>query len=190
MSLPRFKKAPKPAQNPDRLNAEYITNNLPQLDLPCGSKVRAQTRALAGFVHVRVCNGVRHLRSARARARALVAGGSAGSYKPSPGFPITRNRAFCGEVAPRRGPHTNVYHVFTRADTGRCTHARKSMHMPAIYTCASTCARARYVTRSILRAFSRQKPTRNSEQCTHAHTHERARAHTHRHARARTNTHI
>ena len=52
VSLPRFKKAPKPAQNPDRLNAEYITNNLPQLDLPCGSKVRAHTRVLTGFVHV------------------------------------------------------------------------------------------------------------------------------------------
>ena len=46
VSLPRFKKQPKPDQNPDRVNAEYITNNLPQLNLPCGTKV-SQSQAIA-----------------------------------------------------------------------------------------------------------------------------------------------
>jgi glutathione S-transferase len=48
VSLPRFKKAPKPASNPDRVNAEYITNNLPQLDLPCGTKL-SQSHAIARY---------------------------------------------------------------------------------------------------------------------------------------------
>lgn len=48
VSLPRFKKAPKPPQNPDRVNAEYITNNLPQLDLPCGAKL-SQSHAIARY---------------------------------------------------------------------------------------------------------------------------------------------
>jgi len=48
VSLPRFKKAPKPEQNPDRVNSEYVTNNLPQLDLPCGTKV-TQSHAIARY---------------------------------------------------------------------------------------------------------------------------------------------
>eukprot|EP00927_Polykrikos_kofoidii_P079917 TRINITY_DN76762_c0_g1_i1.p1 TRINITY_DN76762_c0_g1~~TRINITY_DN76762_c0_g1_i1.p1 ORF type:complete len:285 (-),score=35.58 TRINITY_DN76762_c0_g1_i1:190-999(-) len=48
VSLPRFKKAPKLPQNSDRVNAEYVTNNLPQLDLPCGLKI-SQSHAIARF---------------------------------------------------------------------------------------------------------------------------------------------
>ena len=48
VSLPRFKKTPKLPQNPDRVNAEYVTNNLPQLDLACGTKV-SQSHAIARF---------------------------------------------------------------------------------------------------------------------------------------------
>eukprot|EP00959_Pyramimonas_sp_CCMP1952_P027184 571027-Pyramimonas_sp.AAC.1 len=48
VSLPRFKKIPKPEQNPDRVNSEYVTNNLPQLDLPCGTKV-SQSHAIARY---------------------------------------------------------------------------------------------------------------------------------------------
>jgi glutathione S-transferase len=48
VSLPRFKKAPKPAQNPDRVASEYVTNNLPQLNLPCGTKV-SQSHAIARY---------------------------------------------------------------------------------------------------------------------------------------------
>jgi len=48
VSLPRFKKAPKPAQNLDRVNSEYVTNNLPQLDLPCGTKI-SQSHAIARY---------------------------------------------------------------------------------------------------------------------------------------------
>jgi glutathione S-transferase len=48
VSLPRFKKVPKPEQNPDRVNSEYVTNNLPQLDLPCGAKV-SQSHAIARY---------------------------------------------------------------------------------------------------------------------------------------------
>jgi len=48
VSLPRFRKAPRPAQNPDRLDAEYVTNNLPQLDLPCGTKI-SQSHAIARY---------------------------------------------------------------------------------------------------------------------------------------------
>lgn len=48
VSLPRFKKAPKPAQNPERVNSEFVTNNLPQLDLPCGRKV-SQSHAIARY---------------------------------------------------------------------------------------------------------------------------------------------
>ena len=48
VSLPRFKKAPKPARDPERVNAEYVTNNLPQLNLPCGSRV-TQSHAIARF---------------------------------------------------------------------------------------------------------------------------------------------
>ena len=47
ISLPRFKKAPKSPQNPDRVQAEFVTNNLPQLDLPCGTKV-----SLVGGIHL------------------------------------------------------------------------------------------------------------------------------------------
>jgi len=52
VSLPRFKKDSNntPKQNPDRLesNNEYITNNLPQLDLPCGTRV-SQSHAIARY---------------------------------------------------------------------------------------------------------------------------------------------
>ena len=48
VSLPRFKKTPKPPQNPDRVDAEYVTNNLPQLNLPCGTKV-SQSHAIARY---------------------------------------------------------------------------------------------------------------------------------------------
>lgn len=48
VSLPRFKKAPKPEQNPDRVNSEYVTNNLPQLNLPCGTRV-TQSHAIARY---------------------------------------------------------------------------------------------------------------------------------------------
>lgn len=52
VSLPRFKKDPnnsKPTKNPDRLiKNEYITNNLPQLDLPCGTRV-SQSHAIARY---------------------------------------------------------------------------------------------------------------------------------------------
>ncbi len=47
VSLPRWKKAEKLAQlGPDRINAEYITNNLPQLNLPGGHKI-SQSQAIA-----------------------------------------------------------------------------------------------------------------------------------------------
>merc|ERR1719387_1537567 len=48
VSLPRFKKQERLAQNPDRVNAEYVTNNLPQLNLPCGTKV-SQSHAIARY---------------------------------------------------------------------------------------------------------------------------------------------
>ena len=52
LSLPRFKKAqpsfPKPATTAARTQAEYITNNLPQLNLPCGLKV-TQSHAIARY---------------------------------------------------------------------------------------------------------------------------------------------
>jgi hypothetical protein len=48
ISLPRFKKAPKPARDPARVDAEYITKSLPQLNLPCGSRV-TQSHAIARF---------------------------------------------------------------------------------------------------------------------------------------------
>jgi glutathione S-transferase len=49
LSLPRFKKNQKAEQlGPARVNAEYITNNLPQLDLPCGTKV-SQSHAIARY---------------------------------------------------------------------------------------------------------------------------------------------
>jgi len=52
VSLPRFKRDPnvkQPMQNPDRLiKNEYITNNLPQLDLPCGTRV-SQSHAIARY---------------------------------------------------------------------------------------------------------------------------------------------
>ena len=48
VSLPRFKKAPKPTRDPARVDAEYVTNNLPQLNLPCGSRV-TQSHAIARY---------------------------------------------------------------------------------------------------------------------------------------------
>lgn len=49
LSLPRFKKTQKAEQlGPARVNAEYITNNLPQLDLPCGTKV-SQSHAISRY---------------------------------------------------------------------------------------------------------------------------------------------
>jgi glutathione S-transferase len=48
VSLPRFKKVPKPERNPDRVNSEYVTNNLPQLILPCGTKI-TQSHAIARY---------------------------------------------------------------------------------------------------------------------------------------------
>ena len=49
ISLPRFKKTHRAEQlGPERVNAEYITNNLPQLDLPCGTKV-SQSHAIARY---------------------------------------------------------------------------------------------------------------------------------------------
>jgi len=46
--LPRFKRADKPARNPDRVSSEYVTNNLPQLNLPSGAKV-SQSHAIARY---------------------------------------------------------------------------------------------------------------------------------------------
>jgi len=52
VSLPRFQKDSNntPQQNPDHLEStnEYITNNLPQLDLPCGTRV-SQSHAIARY---------------------------------------------------------------------------------------------------------------------------------------------
>merc|ERR1711865_946113 len=48
VSLPRFKRADKPARNPDRVSSEYVTNNLPQLNLPSGAKV-SQSHAIARY---------------------------------------------------------------------------------------------------------------------------------------------
>ena len=49
LSLPRFKKTQTAEQlGPERVNAEYVTNNLPQLDLPCGTKV-SQSHAIARY---------------------------------------------------------------------------------------------------------------------------------------------
>lgn len=51
ISLPRFKKAqpfPIPQTPMDRIKAEYITNNLPQLTLPCGLKI-SQSHAIARY---------------------------------------------------------------------------------------------------------------------------------------------
>jgi len=48
VSLPRFQRAPKPEQNPERVNAEYVTNNLPQLNLPCGTNI-SQSHAIARY---------------------------------------------------------------------------------------------------------------------------------------------
>ena len=48
VSLPRFKRVPKPEQNSDRVNAEYVTNNLPQLNLPCGARF-SQSHAIARY---------------------------------------------------------------------------------------------------------------------------------------------
>ena len=52
VSLPRFKKDPnnQPRRDPDRLHSknDYITNNLPQLDLPCGTRV-SQSHAIARY---------------------------------------------------------------------------------------------------------------------------------------------
>ena len=48
ISLPRFKKAPKLTPNPDRIHSEYVTNNLPQLTLPCGLKI-TQSHAIARY---------------------------------------------------------------------------------------------------------------------------------------------
>ena len=51
ISLPRFKKAqpfPIPTTPMDRIKAEYITNNLPQLILPCGLKI-SQSHAIARY---------------------------------------------------------------------------------------------------------------------------------------------
>jgi glutathione S-transferase len=51
VSLPRFKKAqpfPLPSTPSERVSAEYITNNLPQLNLPCGLKV-SQSHAIARY---------------------------------------------------------------------------------------------------------------------------------------------
>ena len=49
VSLPRFKKTIAPARlGPERVAAEYITNNLPQLNLPCGTKV-SQSHAIARY---------------------------------------------------------------------------------------------------------------------------------------------
>ena len=47
VSLPRFKKVPKPEKlGADRVNAEYVTNNLPQLTTACGLKI-SQSHAIA-----------------------------------------------------------------------------------------------------------------------------------------------
>ena len=47
ISLPRWKKAERPASlGTERIHAEYITNNLPQLNLPCGLKV-SQSQVIA-----------------------------------------------------------------------------------------------------------------------------------------------
>jgi len=50
VSLPKFKQEPKPARNPDRLTngTTYVTNNLPQLNLPDGTKV-TQSHAIARY---------------------------------------------------------------------------------------------------------------------------------------------
>jgi len=48
VSLPRFKKANKPARNPQRIHSEYVTNNLPQLNLPSGASV-TQSHAIARY---------------------------------------------------------------------------------------------------------------------------------------------
>lgn len=49
VSLPRFKKAQKAEQlGADRVRAEYVTTNLPQLNLPCGAKV-SQSHAIARY---------------------------------------------------------------------------------------------------------------------------------------------
>ena len=49
VSLPRFKKNRTAEQlGAERVNAEYVTNNLPQLDLPCGTKV-SQSHAIARY---------------------------------------------------------------------------------------------------------------------------------------------
>ena len=49
VSLPRFKKAqPFPTSSADRTKAEYVTNNLPQLNLPCGLRV-SQSHAIARY---------------------------------------------------------------------------------------------------------------------------------------------
>jgi len=57
VSLPRFKKAPKPARDPARVDAEYVTNNLPQLNLPCGSRV-TQSHAIARFAAKASCGAL------------------------------------------------------------------------------------------------------------------------------------
>ena len=49
VSLPRFKKTPKPERlGADRVNAELVTNNLPQLNLACGTRV-TQSHAIARY---------------------------------------------------------------------------------------------------------------------------------------------
>lgn len=50
VSLPRFKKQafPLPAKPADRTQSEYVTNNLPQLNLPCGLRV-SQSHAIARY---------------------------------------------------------------------------------------------------------------------------------------------
>jgi glutathione S-transferase len=51
VSLPRFKRAqpfPIPATPADRTKSEYVTNNLPQLNMPCGLKV-SQSHAIARY---------------------------------------------------------------------------------------------------------------------------------------------
>ena len=48
VSLPRFKRVDKPARNPDRVQCEYVTNNLPQLNLPSGARV-TQSHAIARY---------------------------------------------------------------------------------------------------------------------------------------------
>ena len=82
VSLPRFKKAPKLEQNPDRVNSEYVTNNLPQLDLPCGTKL-SQSHAIARRLRGRLGAPARSLLGGRARRCGWVGSGATGPVGPS-----------------------------------------------------------------------------------------------------------